>query len=231
MKVALLADIHGNAAALEAVLAAARQSAVEQVLIAGDLVGYYYDIERVLSLLQPWQWQAVRGNHEQMLDLWLAGIDRAVVGAKYGSGVSEAAKCLSQQQLQRLVSLPATVDLELAGKQLLLCHGAPWGTDCYVYPDAAPEIIQAFFSMDRDLVVFGHTHYPVLWQHGRRMVVNPGSVGQPRDRIPGACWALWDSDTSQVVLKREQYDARPLIEKARRIDPQITYLADVLTRK
>jgi len=230
MKAALLADIHGNADALQVVLDAAREQDVEKLLIAGDLVGYYYAIDRVLELLQGWEWQAVLGNHEQMLARWLAGVDNDVLLAKYGSGLAEASMRLNPQQLNQLVSLPATVDVKLGGNSLLLCHGAPWGTNCYVYPDAALDVIESFFALERDLIVFGHTHYPVVWRRGAQWVVNPGSVGQPRDRIPGACWALWDSDNNEVTVKRESYNPKALIEVAQRIDPTITYLTDVLTR-
>ncbi len=231
MKVALLADIHGNAHALEAVLTAAQHHGVDKLLIAGDLVGYYYDIDQVLDLLTGWDWQAVQGNHERMLGQWLDGEGRSEIKAKYGSGLFEAERRLTYQQLEQLIYLPAMLEQELSGKRLLLCHGSPWDTDCYIYPDAAPEIIGKFFALDRDLVVFGHTHYPMLLQQGDQLAVNPGSVGQPRDRVFGACWALWESDTGKVTLMREQYDPAALIDMVKRIDPQITYLRDVLARK
>ncbi|MCH8855364.1 MAG: flagellar hook-associated protein FlgK [Proteobacteria bacterium] len=62
------------------------------------------------------------------------------------------------------------------------------------------------------------------------IVVNPGSVGQPRDRIPGACWALWDTESHAVELRRETYDASAEIAACRERDPHLPYLADVLTR-
>jgi len=80
-------------------------------------------------------------------------------------------------------------------------------------------------------VVFGHTHYPVLWNVEGRMAVNPGSVGQPRDRIPGACWALWDTDTDEIHLRREMYDAGGLVAECRARDPHLNFIADVLTRR
>jgi len=61
-------------------------------------------------------------------------------------------------------------------------------------------------------------------------VINPGSVGQPRDRRPGACWALWNTETMKIELRREQYDRTALVEACRRIDPQLPFLVDVLER-
>ena len=66
MKLALLADIHGNADALEAVLAAARRRGAKRLLCAGDFVGYYYEPARCFELLDAWRLDAVRGNHEDM---------------------------------------------------------------------------------------------------------------------------------------------------------------------
>jgi len=80
------------------------------------------------------------------------------------------------------------------------------------------------------LVVYGHTHYPVVWQDGETTVVNPGSVGQPRDGTPGACWAMWDTVDLSVTLKRENYDSSKVQTEARRRDPALPYLADILTR-
>ena len=92
------------------------------------------------------------------------------------------------------------------------------------------DVVAKFAAEGQDLVVFGHSHYPVLWREGGCIVVNPGSVGQPRDRRPGACWALWDTASHAVTLHRESYDAAPLIAEARRRDPQLPYLWKVLTR-
>ena len=63
------------------------------------------------------------------------------------------------------------------------------------------------------------------------MVVNPGSVGQPRDRKPGSCWALWDTRRMEVTLRRTAFDTSLVAERARRIDPHLPYLSDVLTRQ
>lgn len=230
MKVGLLSDIHGNDLALEAVLNAAKQKGVEELLIAGDFVGYYYNPERVLELLNSWSWNAVGGNHEAMLGEWLSGNKREEILKKYGSGIKNACSKLTEELLEKLIALPQTRRIELCNRNVLLCHGSPWDKDCYIYPDAKMEIRNRFFEEGSDLVVYGHTHYPVVWQEGEQLVVNPGSVGQPRDRKPGACWALWDTEEHKIALMRENYDFLPLIEECKRIDPQLLYLVDVLTR-
>jgi len=230
MIVGLLSDIHGNDLALEAVLNAAKQNGVEELLIAGDFVGYYYNPDRVFELLDSWSWNAVGGNHETMLGEWRSGYNREKILQKYGSGIKEASNKLTVALLEDLISLPSTRMIETDNRNVLLCHGAPWDRDCYIYPDADTETRLSFFNTGSDLLVYGHTHYPVIWREGEQLVVNPGSVGQPRDHKPGACWALWDTGAHKVTLMRENYNFQPLIEECKRIDPRLPYLVNVLTR-
>lgn len=229
MKIALLADIHGNALALNRVLTAAANAGAQELLIAGDLVGYYYQSDEVLRLLNDWQWISIGGNHEAMLAQWHAGIDQDIIHKKYGSGLKIACEQLTSQQLQYLTTLPSRHELEIDGRSVLLCHGSPWDRDHYVYPDTDKIERRRMFSEGFDLVVYGHTHYPVLWQDSNCLVINPGSVGQPRDRKPGACWALWDTTKHEIILRRESYDCSSVVASCQ-IDFHLPYLANVLTR-
>lgn len=85
-------------------------------------------------------------------------------------------------------------------------------------------------SGGQDLIVYGHSHYPVVWRIDRSVIANPGSVGQPRDRKLGACWALWDTRSMEVTLQRANFDTQLVAERALRIDPHLPYLAGVLRR-
>ncbi|HEV8391393.1 MAG TPA: metallophosphoesterase family protein [Dongiaceae bacterium] len=230
MKIALLSDIHANEVALAATLEQARIAGAEQLLCCGDFVGYYHAPEAMLELLDGWSWQGIRGNHEDMLEHWLEGTDRDAVHRRYGSGIAIAAG-LPESARILLLGLPARLELTIDDRQILLCHGSAWDPNHYVYPDASEEERRRMAGGGQDLVVFGHSHYPVVWRIGRTIVVNPGSVGQPRDRKPGACWALWDTRTMEVTLQRTQFDTQTVAERARRIDPHLPYLADVLTRQ
>lgn len=231
MKLALLGDIHGNDLALEAVLAAASSRGVEKLLITGDLVGYYFAPRKVLELLQGWDKHIVRGNHEGMLDTARTDADFLMrVDAKYGGGLREALDQLSESQLDELCGLPYYLDLNIGGCRILLCHGAPWDTDQYVYPDANQELLERCAVPEFDLIILGHTHYPMRKRVGRVWVVNPGSVGQPRNRHPGAYWAIFDTESRELGMHCENYDARALIAESRRRHPGIPYLAEVLER-
>jgi putative phosphoesterase len=230
VKVALIADIHGNADAMAAVVGAFRRENVDKIIVAGDLVGYYYYPDRVLELLSGWECVMVRGNHEDMLAAWSSGACRDVIVDRYGSGLEAAERCLTRRQVEELTNLPMTSEVEIDGQAVLVCHGAPWNNDEYVYPDADIGVRRRLTSSGHDLVIAGHTHYPLLWKLQGCTVVNPGSVGQPRDRIPGACWALWDTMSGVIDLRREGYDTSSLVAECHKRDPHLRFIADVLTR-
>lgn len=231
MKLALLGDIHGNHFALEAVLCAARKHAVERLLVAGDLVGYYFWPKEVLELLASWSSVMVRGNHEDMLaaarsdSAFLARVDE-----RYGTGLRCVIEQLDELQLDQLCALPHPLELVIDGCRILLCHGAPWDVDHYVYPDAKPELLARCAEQEFDLVVLGHTHYPMRHQIGKTLVVNAGSVGQPRNRKPGAHWAIFDTVDRSLQFHQEAYDSSVLVRECRQRQPELPYLADVLIR-
>lgn len=232
MKIGLLGDIHGNALALRAVLESARAKGVERLCLTGDFVGYYYHPDEVLDMLASWPNHAVRGNHEAMLfDVIESPVRLAPIEDKYGSGLRQALHRLTDDHLAWLRSLPERATIEISGVRILLAHGAPWDGDCYLYPDAADENWSRVADENFDLVVLGHTHYRFQHRVGRTLIVNPGSVGQARDRIVGAAWAIFDSEDMVCEQLTEPYDISVVVEEARTNDPGKLYLQEVLTRK
>jgi putative phosphoesterase len=231
MRVAVLGDIHANAPALAAVLVAARSHRAEALLLTGDYVGYYYWPAQALDLLEPWDGWRIRGNHDRMLQESMTD-PQSKQGylRKYGSGLEVALTQLSAAQIQSLVALPDKRCIVIDDCRVLLAHGAPWDPDEYIYPNAPAEKWQALAQQDADFVVLGHTHYSMTRQEGGTVVVNPGSVGQPRDRRPGASWALLDTVSRSVTIHVESYDMTGVMDEARRRDPQLPYLHQVLCR-
>lgn len=231
MKIGLLGDIHGNYRALEAVLSAADRFGVELLLLTGDLVGYYDSPLAVLKMLNVWSYHMVRGNHEDMLkkarydDLFLAEVD-----AKYGKGLRSAIEQLSDEQINILCNLPHPLYLEIDTCRVLLCHGSPWDINQYVYPDAESELLEKCGEQKYDLVVLGHTHYPMVHSVGKTLIVNPGSVGQPRNGKHGAQWAIFDTTTRQVEFHSQYYDTADLVYECKKRNPDLPYLVDVLKR-
>jgi putative phosphoesterase len=232
VKLALFGDIHGNRDALKVVLDAAQQYGVERLLVTGDLVGYYFWPKEVLELLAMWDVAMVRGNHEVMLDEVRLSSSNFIkeIDGKYGSGLRTAIEQLDPRQLDMLCSLPDTLELAIEARRILLCHGSPWDNSQYVYPDAGTEMLNRCAMQEYDLVVMGHTHYPMKTQIGKTLLVNPGSVGQPRNHKPGAHWALFDTESCEVKLHCESYDISAVLIESRRRHQDIPYLTEVLER-
>jgi putative phosphoesterase len=230
MRIAVLADIHGNAGALGATLVEARKSGVEHLIVLGDIIGYYYAAREVLEQLREWPFIAIRGNHERMLAEALKS-DRSMqtYRERHGNALDLAGTTLKPQDIDWLISLPDRASVHLGGLVLELCHGSPRDPDEYVYPDTNAATLEACRVAGADLVLMGHTHYPMLVE-GHPLLLNPGSVGQARDRGGFACWCRIDTSARAVVLERTPYDTRQLIKEARRRDPHLPYLADVLER-
>lgn len=235
MKLALLGDVHGNADALRAVLCAACEAGVQEILNTGDMVGYYHHPDEVVAQLRAWPGHSVRGNHDDMLAPAAADpAHLALLSAKYGQGLSLALERLTPDARTWIEALPRSRVLDYDGYRILLCHGCPWDTDYYVYPDAPEALLQRITDAagpQIDLVVLGHTHYQTIWHRNGPKIVNPGSVGQPRDRKPGAAWALLDTQTGRIDLRRQAYDTSPTTHEVRCLDPQLSYLWTVLIRQ
>ena len=222
MRYAILSDIHGNLEALGAVLADAGPRA-DGVLCLGDIVGYGADpvacIERVAERAEA----VVAGNHEHgvagLLDLaWFN--DRARAAAEWTRGR------LDDDHRAWLAARP----LVHAVHDATLVHASPARPEEWDYLVSAQDGYEAFAAFATRLCFVGHSHRPGAWsvgssgpayepgatdvafEHGRRYLVNVGSVGQPRDRDPRAAYALWDVDAHRVTIRRVPYD----VDAARR---------------
>ena len=231
MKLALMGDIHGNIQALRAVLDAVTRENIEKLLITGDLVGYYFSPLEVVELLDEWDVEIVRGNHEEMLKTALKDPNYLLsVDARYGTGLRVAFEQLSPEQIDRLCGLKHPLRLSFDDVKILLCHGSPWDFNQYIYPNAENALIKKCAISEYDLVVMGHTHYPMQLMIGGTRLVNPGSVGQPRNRDPGAHWAIFDTVTRSIEFRCESYDVTHLIRECKERHPNLPYLANVLKR-
>ena len=230
MKVGCIADIHGNFSALAAVMKVLRDH-VDTILFMGDLCGYYPFLDECVGLLRQSPLIGVRGNHDQVL---LGCIENGVppdedYRSQYGSALGRSIETLSAESVSFLRALPESLTVTLAGVVTSLFHGAPWDPfEGRVYPDF--EEWERFDSVSSDIVLLGQTHYPMEKHLGSKVIVNPGSVGQPRDRSGAACFAVIDLASGAVEQHRVAFDHRPLVEDARKNDPRLPYLVEVLTR-
>jgi len=231
VKIGILADIHANLPALEAVLARAETLKVEHLFILGVIVGYYYWPAECFEMIESWPHDIIGGNHEGMLSEIVEEAEKLLgIVSKYGHGIAVALSELAGDRLQRCIELPPKEHVTTAGRPVLLCHGTPNDRDEYVYPDAPITQRNLMSVADSEYVFFGHTHYPTNWQTEQSWIVHPASVGQPRNRVPGAHWALFDVVSGRVVPQREDYDLAKIVEECRRYDPDLPYLENVLKR-
>jgi putative phosphoesterase len=231
MKLGIVSDVHGNLPALEAVLSAGEELGIGRWLCLGDTVGYYYWPKECVEALRSVGATVIAGNHDRMTVA--ARSDSALLQElteKYGHGSEVALRALSDAEINWLHSMPQQRSCDIEGKRVVLCHGSPWDADAYVYPDADEHTRHRMTAKGLDFVAFGHTHYPVCWRVNGTLVVNPGSVGQPRNQQPGAHWAIWDNDTMSVEQRVESYDVSQVLNSCRFYDPELSYLQRVLTR-
>jgi len=231
MRIGILSDIHGNIDALRAVLDAASRSFIDRLFVLGDVVGYYYQPALCLDLLDEWDTVWICGNHEVMLEQARRDPEAGSrIKSLFGSGIEVALNTLPGHRLDWLSNLPETTCVDVKDKRTLLCHGSPWCVDEYVYPDVADTVRDKIAAQGFDFVFMGHTHHPFIWSVANCQIANPGSVGQPRNRQPGAHWLIWDTAAARLIPRSEPYDATALFSECEWRDPDRAYLRDVLTR-
>jgi len=210
MRLALLADIHANLPALEAVLRDVDAVGVDQIWVAGDLVGYNPWPNEVVQVLKGRGVKAIRGNH-----------DRAALSGDLSWFNELAAQAL---RWTRIVLTPASVGylkfledrsrVSLPHGIVAMYHGSPRNDDEYVMPWAADELLMRMARAH--FVILGHTHVPMAYSSRYGILVNPGSVGQPRDRDPRAAWALLETATGGVQQRHVSYDVGAVVAAIRK---------------
>jgi putative phosphoesterase len=231
MKIAILSDIHGNHYALQEVLFEAKKNNIDHLIILGDIVGYYYHPDKVLELIEPWSFDLIRGNHEDIL-LKITDNDLSLdkISAKYGKGHKLAANKLTASHIQMIRNLPEKKELVIDEISILMSHGSPWLNNLYVYPDTNEEILNKFNEYKNDVILFGHTHYSCFFKTNNGFAINPGSVGQSRERGGTAYWAIFNTSNKMVQFKATKYDTNQLKKEVLSIDPDIPYNLIILDR-
>ena len=186
MRIGIVSDIHGNADGLACALG--RMGAVDLLLCAGDIVEEFRFSNETVAILRDRDACCVLGNH----DLGLL--------SAHGERARNAAH-VDAELVDWLASNPLVVELDVAGKRLLMTHASPCQPRTqYVLPDS-PEL-RRIGEVDADFVVIGHTHRQFVQRVGRPLVINPGSVGQARDHANGKrlSYAVLDPATGRVEI-------------------------------
>ena len=194
MQIAVVSDIHSNKVALDAVLD--DLPSVDGIVCAGDVVGYNPWPATCLDVVRDRGIPTVMGNHDRAVATGTAFRFNSMAGA----GVEHAREQLDDDAVAWLGDLPDT--RTAFDGRVKLVHGHPDDPDRYTYPEEfAPSMLD-----DEDVLVLGHTHVQGHEVFDEGIVLNPGSVGQPRDRDPRAAYSLLDLDDHSVEERRVTYD-------------------------
>jgi len=198
MKTGFISDIHGNFEALTSVLAEIDRLGVDRIYCAGDIVGYYTQINECCELLQARGIPSVMGNH----DWYMAGGGFCPRSKSVNDCLVYQRSVLTDANLRWLRTLPVQMQVD----NIQMVHGG-WADplDEYLKPSA-----EYFEKVLGEVFVSGHTHVQTVKQFGSKTYCNPGSVGQPRDGDPRAAFAVYDG--AAFSLHRVEYNMQPVFD-------------------
>ncbi len=219
MKYAIIADIHANEAAFKAVLAKIDTLDVDRIICLGDVVGYNASPGECIDLCIQHEILSLSGNH----DRYVTGGIKDQIRIETSDVIRYTADRLTPDQLTWLRKLP---EQQILDSEWLLVHGSPSDKDEYMLKEHhwkrnLKEMRRTFTGLD--LCFFAHTHYPMVLSKGayeteiredrsfelkRQTIymINPGSVGQPRDRCAKSSFCTFDSREMLIQYHRVEYD-------------------------
>jgi putative phosphoesterase len=206
MKVAIVSDLHANMEALESF-----PEECDELWVLGDLVTYGPNPAEVVDAVRARASLIVRGNHDHAAG---AGEDPRCSEAFRSMAAATldfARAALGPEQKAWLASLPLTAERTIDGTRFFLCHAVP-SDPLYAYccPDS-PRWRNEAASVQADIVLVGHTHLPFKLQVDGRLVVNPGSLGQPKNGLARASYAVWQN--GKIELRSYEYPVEVTVGK------------------
>jgi predicted phosphodiesterase len=227
VRIAALYDIHGNAHALDAVLADVEGTGIDLILVGGDVASGPFPaevVERLLNLPRPARF--VMGNADREL---IAASETEGGGTEPGSdpfGTLWCASQLSPDHIEFMRSFERVVELDVEGiGSTLFCHGSPRSDEELITPATPQErILPMLEGVGANVVVCGHTHMQFDREVGLIRLINAGSVGMPYEHSTGAYWATFGGT---VELRRTPYDLAAAAEAIRASEwPQASEFAE-----
>ncbi len=229
MKALIVSDVHSNLEAFSSVIEDARgQTGFDQIWSLGDLVGYGPDPVAVIDLIRQHDHRAVAGNHD------LASIGKLSLEAfnDYAAAANSwTAEVLDPDRMDFLGDQPLSLEID----EFTIVHGSP-RDPIWEYVVSERTAVACFNHFDTYWCLVGHSHVPFICRMSedrrsarflaplygapypleeQRLIVNPGSVGQPRDEDSRAAYAVYDSDDETVTHYRVEYDFSTTQQKMR----------------
>jgi len=225
MRYAVFSDVHSNLEAFLACLDFLKNAKIDKYLFLGDIVGYGADPKECISLLRAINADCVAGNH-----------DRAVIGLTdigYFNNVAKSSVLWTRENICEADRLFLSgLGLVKETKGYCLVHGTLSHPDEFDYMSDVRRADEDFYTLKTKVCFLGHSHRPgiyiedkdkILYQgsgtlaleEGRRYIVNAGSIGQPRDGDPRACFCIYDEDAFSFEFQRVNYDVESAQKKIR----------------
>jgi putative phosphoesterase len=224
MRILVIADIHANWPALQVV-----KETYDVCFVVGDLVDYGLEPTPCIAWVKQHATHVIRGNHDHgaAQHVQVAGRN----GFKYLTSVTRplTQERLTAEDRRFLSALPVTRTVTVGDTRFLLVHATPRDPlDEYAVADV-DFWTRRLQNVDANVVCVGHTHHPYVLGVGDKLVINPGSIGQPRDGDPRASYAVIEDN--RVELKRVEYDVEATIrtiQESSLPEPGKALLAEVL---
>ena len=208
MRYAIISDIHSNIHALDMVLQDIDDQGADVIICAGDLVGYCPFPNEVIDALKDRRAICISGNHDRAC----ANLDTFNMNPLAAKAIFWSVKNITEEGMGYLRRLMPSARLNLGGIAAAMFHGSPRMDDEYVFEeDADAGLLQIAKA---EIMISGHTHVPYVKKLPQGILVNPGSVGQPRDGDPRASYLLFDERGQEFALRRIEY---PTKEAARAV--------------
>jgi predicted phosphodiesterase len=230
MRIAFISDIHANLEALEAVFKDIDTQSIDEVICLGDIVGYGANPNECVEMVRQRSSTILLGNHDAAAVNLLATHhfnSHAKIAIEWTAGTLKA------DVRTFLLSLP----LYLTRDMLTLVHSTPYEPNMWYYITSLEEAAFNFQYFDTTVCLVGHTHIPIVivldkqkevFVHqnpeinlklmaGSRLLINVGSVGQPRDRNPLSCYAILDTETGDFSYNRVSYNIEKTQAKMKKI--------------
>jgi putative phosphoesterase len=208
VRYAIMSDVHANIHALERVMEDVDSQGADVIICAGDLVGYYPFPNEVVGEMRKRNAICIAGNHDRAC----VNLDTFNMNPLAANAIFWTVKHISDASMNYLSKLRPRATLNLGGTAAAMFHGSPSNDDEYVFEeDANADLIQLARAQ---IVISGHTHVPYVKRIPEGVLVNPGSVGQPRDGDPRASYLIYEERERDFVLRRIEY---PVEEAAKAV--------------
>jgi putative phosphoesterase len=209
VKIVVISDIHSNFAALDAL----SEVGYDELWCLGDLVDYGPEPNEVIQWVQENAHVCVRGNHDHAVGFDVDPQCSAPFKKLAASTRHFTQDVMTDADVEYLRSLPIQREIRTNGTSFYLVHAIPTDPLFGYCPEESETWKQEVSWINSDVLVVGHTHTPFVRRVGETIIVNPGSIGQPKTGRPFACCAVWED--GEIVLKEYEYPIADTMRKIR----------------